>query len=244
MSQLSCDAGRAKQIVCFGDSVTQGVPHVAPEDTFVALLERRLNQRSGTEMQICATNAGVGGENTAEGLVRLDADVLAHEPDLVTVEFGLNDIRYEPEKRIPEETFAANLREMHRRLDAAGAIVIFMTPNPIIDVFHVYSQGTDYYAPWGGCNGLNAIYAGIIRQVAADVQAPLCDIYSALVKEAVKSEFHGETFDYGDLSILGRYISTQDGVHPTAAGQEFIAAELYAVIAAGDLLASHVSPVI
>lgn len=239
MSDPACDIAKSKRIVCFGDSVTQGTPHVAPEDTFAALLERRLNARYAPN-QICVSNAGVGGENTQEGLARIEADVLAHEPVLVTVEFGLNDIRYEPEKRLSEEQFAANLHEMHDRIRAAGAIAILMTPNPIIDRYHVYSQGTAYYDPWGGCNGINAAYAAIIRQVARQAGAPLCDIYSAFVKEAVEAEFRGETFEYRDLSILGKYISSRDGVHPTTAGQERIAAELYTVIVQDDLLATRV----
>ncbi|MEI6503750.1 MAG: hypothetical protein WCP21_22295, partial [Armatimonadota bacterium] len=60
------------------------------------------------------------------------------------------------------------------------------------------------------------------------------------VREAVRAEFIGETFDYGDLSILSRYISSRDGVHPTAAGQALIAAELYRVIVTSKLLA-HVA---
>jgi len=236
MSAAIAASGPIKRIVCFGDSVTQGVPHCAPEDTFVALLERRLNMRCGPALTVQAINAGVGGENTFEGLARIEPDVLAHEPALVTVEFGLNDIRYEPEKTVSEGQFAANLREMHERLAGAGAGVVFMTPNPIINLCHPYSQGTDYYDRWGGCDGLNAIYAEIIRQVAGELGAPLCDIYAAFVKEAVKSEFRGETFEYSDLSNLTRYISSQDGVHPTAAGQEFIAGELYAIIVQQHLL--------
>lgn len=239
MSDPSCDIVKSKRIVCFGDSVTQGTPHVAPEDTFPSLLERRLAARHAPA-HICVHNAGVGGENTAEGLARLDTDVLVHKPVIVSIEFGLNDIRYEPEKRLGEEQFAANLREMHSRITGAGAVAIFMTPNPIIDLHHVYSQGTDYYQPWGGCNGINAAYAEIIRQVAREVGAPLSDIYSAFVKEAVKAEFRGETFDYRDLSILSKFISSRDGVHPTTAGQELIAAELYAVVVQHDLLATHV----
>lgn len=223
-------------IVCFGDSVTQGVPHCAPEDTFVALLERRLNQRYGAQRRFRTVNAGVSGENTAEGLLRIHRDVLAHKPDLVTVEFGLNDIRYEPEKSISEEAFAQNLRTMHRLLTAAGSRVLFMTPNPIINIYHPYSQGTDYYSRWGGCDQLNAIYAQIIRQVAAELGCPLCDIYAAFLKMAIEGEFFGETFDYRDLSVLGRYISTRDGVHPTAAGQAFMAANLYATIIQERLL--------
>jgi lysophospholipase L1-like esterase len=236
MNQPTSDSTPLKRLVCFGDSVTQGVPHCAPEDTFVALLERRLNMHYRPALQVQAINAGVSGENTFEGLARIERDVLAHQPDLVAVEFGLNDIRYEPEKTVSEAQFAANLREIHARIVAVGAAVIFMTPNPIINVFHPYSQATNYYDRWGGCDALNAIYAAIIRQVAAELQAPLCDVYAAFVKEAVKSEFRGETFGYRDLSTLGRLISSQDGVHPTAAGQEFIAAELYAVIVPNDLL--------
>lgn len=235
-----CEVIRSKRIVCFGDSVTQGVPHVAPGDTFVSLLERRLTCKYSPGFEICTTNAGVGGENTHEGLARLQADVLVHKPHLVTLEFGLNDIRYEPEKRIDELQFAANLKQMHEILTEAGAMVIFMTPSPIIDLFHVYSHGTTYYDQWGGCNGLNALYAGIIRSVAVDLGAPLADVYEVFVQEAVKAEFRGETFEYSDLSSLSRYISSRDGVHPTAAGQELIAAELYRLIVTLDLLATKV----
>ncbi|MHB8995176.1 MAG: SGNH/GDSL hydrolase family protein [Armatimonadota bacterium] len=236
MSDSTCDIIRSTHIVCFGDSVTQGVPHVAPADTFISLLERRLTVKYRPEMEICAHNAGVGGENTHEGLARIESDVLAYQPDLVVVEFGLNDIRYEPEKRITEEQFAENLRRIHEILTGAGAKVVFMTPNPIIDLFHVYSQGITYYGQWGGCNGLNAIYAGIVREVAAALAAPLADIYEVFIQEAIRAEFRGETFDYTDLSTLSRYISSRDGVHPTAAGQALIAEELYRIIVRENLL--------
>jgi lysophospholipase L1-like esterase len=37
-------------------------------------------------------NAGVGGDTAAGGLKRLDRDVLAHKPNVVTVAYGVNDI--------------------------------------------------------------------------------------------------------------------------------------------------------
>jgi len=238
VSDAACSSPHTKCVVCFGDSVTQGVPIVAPDDTFVALLGRRLDMRYQPDFGVRTINAGVSGENTWEGLARIERDVLAPRPALVTVEFGLNDIRWEPEKTVSEEQFATNLRQMHRRITDTGAGVILMTPNPIVGLYHVYSHGLDYYDRWGGCDGLNAIYAGIIRQVAAELAVPLCDIYAAFVKEAVRAEFRGETFDYRDLSVLSRYISSQDGVHPTAAGQELIAGELYGTIVSHDLLAA------
>jgi len=51
--------------------------------------------------------------------------------------------------------------------------VVFVTPTPIVVPYHVYSQGTTYYEPWGDCNGLNAVYAELIRQVAEELAAPL-----------------------------------------------------------------------
>lgn len=240
MSQIDCDVQVARRIVCFGDSVTQGTPYVAPEDTFTALLERRLNMRHGVAYQVCVTNAGVGGENSAEGLARLEDDVLAHRPHLVTIEFGLNDIRYEPEKRLSEEQFAANLREMHARLSAAGARPVFMTPTPIVNADHVYSRSTNYYDPWGGCNGLNVIYAGVVAEVARELGAPQCDIYEEFVRRAIEAEFRGETYCYKNLSVLSGLINPADGVHPTAAGHELIASALYRVLVSQDLLEQQV----
>jgi lysophospholipase L1-like esterase len=217
-------------IVCFGDSVTQGTPHVDPADTFTALLQRRLNRRANTRASVVCHNSGVGGENTAEGLARIGPAVLDHSPDVVVVEFGLNDIRYEPDKAIAPAQFAANLQQIHSQIAAAGATVVFTTPNPIVNAWHVYSRGTDYYDRWGGCNGAVVEYAEIIRDVAAGLECYLCDIYAAFVAEAIAIEFAGATENHLGLTCLSAFIRSDDGVHPTAVGHELIARELYALI--------------
>ena len=81
-----------KTIVCFGDSVTQGTPSVDIDDTFPAVLQRRLNRRARRSDEVRCINSGVGGENTAEGLARIQATVLDHGPTVVVVEFGLHDL--------------------------------------------------------------------------------------------------------------------------------------------------------
>lgn len=219
-----------RTIVCFGDSVTLGTPYVHRDDTFVRVLERRLNSRAHRPEAVKCVNSGVGGENTAEGLARIGPAVLDHSPDLVVVEFGLNDLRYEPEKSIPPDQFAANLRRIHGAVVKAGAQVVFTTPNPIINAYHVYSRATDYYDRWGGCNGAVAEYAQIVREVAAEVGAQLCDVYQAFVDRAIEMEFAGACLDWRDLTCLAAYLRTDDGVHPTAAGHALIAAELYKLL--------------
>jgi lysophospholipase L1-like esterase len=218
-------------IVCFGDSVTEGTPCVHPEETFPRVLERRLRSRfaqRGVFFQ--AINAGVGGENTVEGLARIEQDVLAHGPQIVVVEFGLNDVRYEPDKHVPVPQFVENLGRIASAIQEIGSLVILTTPNPIINERHPYSQAVDYYDKWGGCNQALEEYVEGVREAGRIIPARVCDIYEAFVAKAVEAEFRGETLDYRDLLSLQPYISFEDGVHPTATGQRLIAQELYRML--------------
>ncbi len=225
-------------IVCFGDSVTEGTPQVHPEETFPRVLERRLNQRFRPERAAFQVlNAGIGGENTAEGLARIQADVLDHGPQIVVVEFGLNDVRYEPEKQIPVPQFVENLGRIATAIMEIGAQVILTTPNPIINERHPYSQATDYYRKWGGCNQALEEYVEGVREAGRIIPARVCDIYEAFLEKAIEAEFRGETPDCRDLLSLQPYLSFEDGVHPTATGQRLIAQELYKVLLTMDEIA-------
>ncbi|MGQ9729724.1 MAG: SGNH/GDSL hydrolase family protein [Candidatus Zipacnadales bacterium] len=215
-------------IVCFGDSVTLGIPHVDVEEAFPRLLERRLRSRyaqQGVYFQVI--NSGVGGENSAEGLARIRESVLDHGPQIVIVEFGLNDVRYEPEKHIPVPQFVENLGRIAAAIKEIGSLVILMTPNPIINERHPYSLAVDYYDKWGGCNQALEEYVKGVREAGRIIPARVCDIYEAFVAKAIEAEFRGETPDYRDLLSLQPYISFQDGVHPTPTGHQLIAQELY-----------------
>lgn len=225
-----------RRIVCFGDSVTQGTPHVPVADTFVRLLERRFSHHKAQLGAVVSVfNAGAGGENSREGLARFHGDVEAVAPHLVTVEFGLNDIRFEKNKRTSEEEFAENLRQIHTRCRQINARVLFMTPNPIINRLH-RSWQTDWYADYGGCNEKCAAYAEVVRTVADETGSALCDIYEVFITLAIERQFAGACADYRDLVTLAGYLKREDGVHPTIQGQEVIARELYVQIMREDLL--------
>ena len=223
-------------IVAFGDSVTQGTPHVDPDETFPRVLERRLNARFRPNAYFQVMNAGVGGENTVEGLARIQADVLDHGPQIVIVEFGVNDVRYEPEKTIPVPEFVENLGRIAAMVMDIGAQVILTTPSPIINERHPYSQATDYYDKWGGCNQALEEYVEGVREAGRIIPARVCDIYEAFVEKAIEAEFRGETNDCRDLLSLQPYISFEDGIHPTATGQHLIAQELYKALLDMDIV--------
>ena len=72
------------RIVCFGDSVTGLYYHTGGRRSYTDLLKialRRLCPRA----EVTAINAGISGHTTRDALKRIDADVLAKEPTLVTV---------------------------------------------------------------------------------------------------------------------------------------------------------------
>ncbi len=228
------------RIVCFGDSVTQGTPHVPIEDAFASLLQRRLSRIAQPHgMTASVINSGHGGETSAEGLARFDSDVEAHDPHIVTVEFGLNDIRWEEHKKTTEEQFAENLRKIHRRCSDLGARVIFMTPNPVINRLH-RSWETDHYADYGGCNQKVAAYAEVVREVAAEMDVALCDINRSFIDLALSHQFDGACLDYRDLMVLSGYLRREDGVHPTVHGQHLIAVELFRTMMHEQMLADFI----
>lgn len=69
-------------IVAFGDSYTEGFG-ASEEQAYPALLSRALDRT--------ILNKGVSGQTAAEALRRLDRDVIRNNPDVVIVEFGVNE---------------------------------------------------------------------------------------------------------------------------------------------------------
>ena len=109
-------------IVCLGDSLTQGVGASRGHD-YPSLL----SQSMGTAV----INAGVDGDETVDALKRLESDVLAKDPRLVIVELGANDVLDgQPLKQAFE-----NLDEIVRRIEEHGAMVVLvgLAPGPLGD---------------------------------------------------------------------------------------------------------------
>lgn len=82
------EAGKRVHIVSFGDSITAGFAVRKGFDHFwLEMLREKY-----PEAEISLKNEGVCGATSFDGLARLDWSVIAHAPDLVTVNFGINDM--------------------------------------------------------------------------------------------------------------------------------------------------------
>lgn len=196
------------RIVALGDSTTFGY---GMKDPYPMKLERALREAG---VPATVINAGVNGDTSTGARQRFDRDVLAHHPDLVIIQFGLNDqtmrLYQKPETITPyvtPEQFEDNHRYFIRTLRERGARVILMTSNPMCwtpKLEQHYPEGP-YLDPPNGGNALLERYMEVLRKVAREERVPLVDVY-AKYREWERTSGKPLT----EL-ILG------DGVHPNEA---------------------------
>ena len=79
-------AGEAVSVVFIGGSITKG----ANRNGYVRTIGDWLRERY-PQATVIVHNAGVSGTDSHFGAKRFDRDVLAHKPDLVFIEFAVND---------------------------------------------------------------------------------------------------------------------------------------------------------
>src|SRR5690606_543204 len=95
------------------------------------------------------------------GATRFERDVLSMRPDVVFIDYALND------RRLPEGEVEAAWRSMARAAKKKGIPVVFLTPT---GADHVRIDAPDEPLE---------IRAAIIRKVAAEEGVPVADVWAA-----------------------------------------------------------------
>lgn len=145
---------RTINIVCHGHSVPAGhfeTPSIHPFDAYPHLLHVGLHQRFPNAV-INVIVTAQGGEISPQGAARFETDVLAKQPDVVTIDYGIND------RRIRLEDARAAWESMIESALSQGVYVVLMTPTPKL----------------GKQDGLEA-HTEQIRELAAKYDVGLCD---------------------------------------------------------------------
>ena len=111
-------------IVIFGDSVSHGSVNGYNdyENVYWNILKKKLN-KFRDYIPVNMINASIGGTSARESLGRMDSQVLSHNPDLIIICFGLNDVNG------VLENYLEALRQIFEKCQAANIDAIFMTPN-------------------------------------------------------------------------------------------------------------------
>ena len=102
-----------ENVICFGDSLTEGVGARTGED-YPSILAQHLQQP--------VISVGRRGDTAAHGLSRLERDVLNRNPRLVIVLFGGNDFL----RRVPLSKTSRDLEEIVKRIQQQGAMVVLV----------------------------------------------------------------------------------------------------------------------
>lgn len=164
-------------IVAFGDSVTHGalLNENNYETVYWNLLKKKINNIRDY-IPVNVINAGIGGTTASASVERIDKQVLAHNPDLVIVCFGLNDVGGEL------EAYICALREIFEQCTKSGAEVIFMTPNMLNtyvadDAPEKYRDYAAITAQWQN-NGRMDLYMNSAVELAEKMGVKVCDCYS------------------------------------------------------------------
>jgi lysophospholipase L1-like esterase len=170
-------------IVAFGDSVTQGMTALGrqePDAVYHARLKRAL-EAAFTLCTFSVLNAGQSGQTAPGALASLDRDVLRHQPDLVTISFGLNDA-WGGVDGLPR--FRAAVEDMITRVRTeTESDVLVLTPTFMnrADNSRVAPEHRQLVEPMAQVmnSGMLARYAQAVRDAAAAHGAPCVDVWAA-----------------------------------------------------------------
>lgn len=164
----------ALTVVYMGDSITEGqyVHHSLRWTTLVTSSLRRRFESNCSDLHFFF-NRGVSGETTRQGLERFPRDVQNVRPDVMTLQFGLNDCNcWDTDgglPRVSEVAYRANLIEMIDRARCFGTRQIILSTNHPTLRYRILACGESLETR-------RKRYNGIVRDVSATTQVTLCDI--------------------------------------------------------------------
>jgi len=105
--------GRSLLVVALGSSSTYGAGASARDRAYPSRLAAFLAQRLPTA-HVTVLNRGVGGEDAAATLRRLDRDVIAAHPDFVIWQVGTNDVLHDADPAAVGAVIRAGVARMQR----------------------------------------------------------------------------------------------------------------------------------
>jgi len=189
---------RTINIACHGHSVPAGyfaTPMVDSLNAYPHLLYTKLKHRFPFAV-INVIVTAIGGENSESGAKRFEKDVLSLRPDIITIDYGLND------RAIGLKNAEKSWSDMIVSGLASGAKILLLTPTTDI------TQAASYT---GEDKAKLVEHASQIRRLAAKHETGLADSFTAFQNYSSKT----------DLSDILSWSN-----HPNRTGHNLVAQEL------------------
>jgi len=166
-------------IICFGDSITEGAEFPV-NARWTSLLQKKLDEVKPDVFEV--HNRGIGGNTTAQGFDRFYSDVLPLLPGVLLIQFGFNDANvkdFSIIQRVGLAEFEKNLREFHRIAVNNNSVPVFILNHIIGEVDGKQGNGITY-------NENFAPYNETIRKIAIDLDTTLIDLPMQMMIKDIK----------------------------------------------------------
>ena len=207
-------------VVVFGDSVSHGAFGDGEMD-YDCVYHKRFQEKIlavNNYVPVNVINSAIGGITAHLSLGRFEKQALAHNPDLLIVCFGLNDVNG------PLDEYLSALKEMFTKAVEKGIETVFMTPNMLNtyvaeDTAKVHCDYARVTAEKQN-NGTMDLYMQKAVEVAKACGVKVADCYSKW-KELAKTQ--------DTTLLLANYIN-----HPTREMHELFAQTLFDTIFDGE----------
>lgn len=151
----------------FGGSITFGVAASDKDKTSWRALTTEFLKESFKEAEITERNAAVSGTGTGYALFRVDEDLLKYNPDLVFIEFSINDIYQKYSIAESIRFYESVLRRIYAH-------------NPSVDIIMVITTDKEYIGKT--CDMMEAH-----KKLAAHYNIPVINVGKALYEEMQKT---------------------------------------------------------
>jgi lysophospholipase L1-like esterase len=203
------------KIVMVGDSITDAGrrdSHPPYGRGYVAQVRSDFTERH-PGLDLVWKNRGVSGDTTRHLAARWNEDVIAENPDVLTIMIGINDVwrRFgdHPLEAVPADEYVSTLVTLLRQAkEQTGAGVIVASP---------YMVDADNSNPMRVAMDM---YGGLAREIAAEVGATFIDIQAAFDRVLTHSASENWTDDRNDR------------IHLNADGHRIISSEFLRVFEA------------
>ena len=202
------------RVVFYGDSITDQRLYTTFAETYAVT--------RFPKAKMTFVHSGWGGDRVTGGGggpvdVRLDRDVIAYKPTVVTIMLGMNDASYRPFEDPIFKTYADGYRHIVEKLkaDVPGIRLTLIKPSPYDDITRPSKFDQGY-------NSVLIRYGDFVRELAQKSNVDFADL-NTLVVEATKKAFASDPEGSVNLNF--------DRVHPGPGGQLLMA---YALLKAWD----------
>lgn len=146
---------RTIHVQFFGDSICVG-QGVSPNKSWVTKIAESLEEIVNVDYDILVTNSSVNGRTTRQALEDMPFQIQSQKPDILYVQFGLNDCNQwltdNGNNRVSAPAFRANIDEILTRAFSFGTRSILLAKNhrptrdfdnPLME--ETYSDSVDFY---------------------------------------------------------------------------------------------------